>query len=324
MTKESNEEHLKKQRRKRFEPSEPEHNVMTQIKRKILLQVAECWFLTTPQVASMMGISEQATRNHLRDLLDMQYLEGRGVDRSTLASPDEANDHHLLGGRAPTVHVPTPVGFTWLVHHKYMRRADVREAPNIGPKNKLFLPHEVQARELQIWLTQVHKAHPDHDGVQWAKYGTDTWINLGKDHYPMEVRPDATLVYHFENAGMAVFLEVDRDTETKRKTWEDKFREYEALFQTTLIHEITGFKTARIIVTAPDAPRRDWIARILNDMYQDTTMPPNRFWLVTESDLKIPKQAPKSTEYQKYVADLSTRIWRVPDITSGKQPFLLS
>lgn len=277
-----------------------------------MLAIAECWILTTEQVAAFIGMTDQAARKHLRDLFDLGLVRRFGIPPAVLADLSRPNDHRLLGGRAQTVHGLSPEGAKLLVQQHLVEKEEVKDLPDYGPRNALFLAHEVGVRDVRVWLQRVKRAYPSHPGVTAWRYGSATTIDLGRDQYPREVRPDAIVIYKTPRANLVGFVEVDRSTERKPTTWEDKFRQYEALYATNRIEELTGQQTGRVIITTPDAQRRDQISGILGALMKGSTVPRDRFWIIQASALTDATHSDDAITSPPIALDLTKDVWRVP------------
>lgn len=284
-------------RRRLFERSQAEHP-LTAHKLRLLQFVAESSILTVPQLAKLSRLSEKSVRGHMRDLFDLGLVERIGVPRAALAGLEVANTPELLWGRAPTVYALSKEGAILLVSAGLVSKHEVAERPRFGPKNALFLAHELQVRDVRVWLEQLKFAYPHHEGVVLWRDGAKAIIDLGRNTFPRQLRPDAWFIYRLKEATLVGLVEVDRGTERSPSRWQEKFVAYAALFAGNTIQELTGHKQARVLVIAPDEYRRDNITTVLAELLPGSTVPPDRFWIADLSVLE-------STEIR------SPR-WRVP------------
>jgi hypothetical protein len=274
-------------RKRLFERGDVRHP-LTAHKVCLLRMIAECSVLTLPQLARFAGISEKSARDHARDLFDLGLVARTGVPRAALAATDAANASGLLYGSSPTIYSLSPAGAKLLTKAGLLDRDDGRELPHYGPKNALFLAHELMVRDVRVWLECLSRAH-GHPGAALWRDGPQAAIG--------PTRPDALFVYRLSEATLVGLVEVDRATERAPARWEAKFRQYERLFASRAIEELTGHERGRVIVTVPDARRRDTIAAILERMLMTSHAPPERFWITEHSTLER--------------TDLREAVWRV-------------
>lgn len=283
------------ERRRLFVRDCPEHP-LTPPKLRLLLYVAECSVLTPPQLAGLSGMSLKAVRNHLRDLYDLGMVERSGVPRAALAHLETPNTPDLLWGRAPTIYTLSKEGAKALVQAGLVSKADVGEIPEYGPKNSLFLAHELQVRDVRVWLEQVKRAY-GHPGVERWVDGTRAVIELGREQYPRQARPDAWFTYRFQEATLMGMVEVDRGTERSPSRWHEKFAQYAPLLCGDMVQELTGQKQGRVLVICPNEVRREAVASLLEGLLPASHVPPDRFWLASRATLEG--------------TDLRHAIWRV-------------
>jgi hypothetical protein len=295
-----------RRRRKRYGTGEPEHP-MTPMKLRLLRFVAECGLLSTPQVAALSGHTMKSAYKHLRDLQDHELVQVVAVPRAALSDWSENNDAALLYGSAPKVYQPTREGLHLLFEEGLIgKREAARPIPAYGPKNSLFLAHELEVRDVRVWLEMLRHAHPEHAGVLDWRDGTDAEIALGpaapagRPVAQRRARPDAWFVYGLRNGGKLVGLvETDRGTERGAERWEQKVTAYADLYALgERIREVTGQQSARVLVMTPDAARREWLTAFLDERLAGAGVPPDRFWLAERAVLDD--------------TDLSRAVWRVP------------
>ena len=168
-------------------------------------------------------------------------------------------------------------------------REEVADIPSYGPKNGYFLAHELQVRDVRVWLARVGRAYPHHSGVELWQDGKAAWIG--------DSRPDALFRYRMrEDAALTCLTEVDRGTERGPAKWEDKLRRYVRLLpDEALLRTATGAGRVRVLVTAPTPRRRDELWRLISDF-----VPPalaDRFWLCERPVLES--------------TDLAASVWRM-------------
>lgn len=272
------------ERRKLFARGVPDHP-LTPPKLRLLLYVAECSVLTPPQLTGMSGMTLKAVRNHLRDLYDLGMVERAGVPRAALTHQDTPNTPDLLWGRAPTIYTLSKEGTKALVQAGLVSKADVGEIPEYGPKNSLFLAHELQVRDVRVWLEQVRRAY-GHPGVERWLDGARAVIELGREQYPRQARPDAWFTYRFPEATLMGMVEVDRGTERSPSRWHEKFAQYAPLLCGDVVQALTGQKQGRVLVICPNEARRKAVADILEGLLPASQVPPDRFWLTTRAALE--------------------------------------
>lgn len=261
--------------RKLFARSRPDHP-LTPKKLDVLRWIGECGILIPPQIQGLTGMSAKAVQNHLLDLYHLGLVERTGVPRAAFSDFGDPGDPGLLFGRAPTLYTLTNEGGRTLLVHQRIESHQLREPPQYGPNNALFLAHEVQVRDVRVWLERCRRAYR-HPGVTLWRDGSAA--ALGRAH------PDALFVYRLREATLVGMVEVDRRTEKSPHWWEGKFARYAALFASDVILKATGHHRARVIVVTPDAKRRDGITRILNGLLERSAVPPKRFWITAKSTL---------------------------------------
>ena len=241
-------------RRKRYARGAPQHG-MTATKQRLLAYVAECGMLTTSQVARIAGIGTEAAYKHLRHLFDLGMLERIAVPYASLAPPGE-DGPELAFGPGQNVHVPTKAALQYL--HRAGLISDetaARKPPDYGPRNALFLAHEVLVRDVRVWLEVCARTHGGY---------VERWVDGTAAHLP-PARPDAWFMFRLADGERTLvgLVEADRDTE-RRDRWDKKGREYaQMLAGETLAQATDGRRKGRLLAVAPDGKRRDWIANAL-------------------------------------------------------------
>jgi len=274
---------------------------LTAQKVAILRYLAELRFLSLPQLARLTCPSEKSARRHLRELFDAALVDVVPVARAALAPAKDAGGAQLLHGSAPNVYVPTEAGLRLLVEAGHLSPELLRRAPpKYGPKNSLFLAHELLVREVRVWLEATAAAHDGQRVLKWQD-GKDAVLPLPQGG---AARPDAWFVQQIlperppaagQPTGPARPLvlvglaEIDRGTERGGLRWGEKLEAYLALFSDRpALAASTGYVNARVLVLAPDALRRDGLAAWLERRVNELRMPPDilsRFWLAEQEVL---------------------------------------
>ena len=266
-------------------PLETSLTSLTPVRVKILRYLAELRFLSLPQIARLccpserQDLSEKNTRRHMRVLFDAGLVDALPVSRAALAPPHAPNDASLLYGSAPNVYVPTTQALKLLCRLGLIDEELLkRPAPAYGPRNSLFLAHELAVRDARVWLEEVARN---------GRYNLDRWydgeaaaINLGQNRVllqsPFLLRPDAWFVLQVHEAVLVGLLEVDRGTERGERHWQEKLDAYTTLFATGCLKRATGYQNARILVLTPDQKRRDHLAALITKHAESISV---RFWL---------------------------------------------
>lgn len=261
----------------------------------MLRWLAEMRFLSLPQLARLCcpserrDLSEKSARRHMRELFDSGLADVLPVSRAALAPPGAPNDASLLYGSAPNVYAPTTQGM------KLLLRADLigdemlkRLPPSYGPKNSLFLAHELAVRDVRVWLEL--SARSGGCEVERWRDGEEAVIKL--DRPPFSVRPDAWFAYRMGKVVLVGLVEVDRGTERGDRRWGEKLEAYSALFEgREALAAATGYVNARVLAFCPGARRRDSLAALIADRA-------GRFWLGERNVLSY--------------FDMAAPIWRRP------------
>lgn len=233
------------ERRKRFERSQAAHS-LTPLKVRALTLVAESRFLSTPQVAGLMGLSDHAARGHLRDLYDMGLTDVVAVPGVSVGSTA------LLSAK---IHHPTRKGIEELEALGTLPAS--AKSQGYSPTQFAFLAHELAVRDTLVWLTRLARAHDGHAVERWDCSGS---LQQGA------VRPDAVFVYRYGETFMAGVLETDMGTERgnsgdRLDRWAQKAQGYAALFASeTGLRALTGAPRARLVVTVSSESRAQWVA----------------------------------------------------------------
>jgi len=258
---------------------------LTPVRLRILRFLAELRFLSLPQIAKLccpsvrQDLSEKSARRHMRALFDAGLVEVLPVSRAALAPPGVPNDASLLYGSAPNVYAPAARGLE-ILHRVGItdRQIEGRKKPAYGPKNSLFLAHELEVRDVRVWL-ELAAREGKYDLEKWED-GEDAAIDLERDQPPFLVRPDAWFVLRLEQAVLVGLVEVDRGTERGDRRWREKLEAYQALFTGRRLPTVTGYINARVLVIAPDARRRDQLAGAVAEAGESLA---SKFWVAERS-----------------------------------------
>lgn len=247
----------KKTRRRLYERSKTSEHPLTGLKLEVLRTVAASQYLSTPQVAALVNLSEKATRDHLRDLLDLDCLKVLSVPKVVLGQGQY--------GMAAKVHIPTKTGLETLWEMDLLpinpESRKVTRSPGYAT-----LAHQLAVRDVLVWLTRSARQH------QTAGHSVERWDCTGALAVGDTV-PDAVFAYLYEPGEpghrRVGLVEVDRGTERATSggvndKWAAKIAAYSAVFEEpkrgTLV-SVTGFRRARIVVTVESEGRANWIAR---------------------------------------------------------------
>lgn len=260
---------------------------LTPVRLEILRFLAELRFLSLPQLAKLCcpsarpDLSEKSARRHMRALFDAGLVDVLPISRAALAPPGTPNDASLLCGSAPNVYCPTARGLETL-HRAGL--ADGKNAgrmkPAYGPKNSLFLAHELGVRDVRVWL-ELTARNGGYELECWQD-GEAAAISLEREVAPYAVRPDAWFALRLGRAVLVGLVEVDRGTERGDRRWREKLDAYGALFASGRLPAVTGYVNARVLVITPDARRRDLLAGII--MEAEKGLAP-KFWIAEQASL---------------------------------------
>ncbi len=297
-------------RKKRYERSADTKPVsLTPQKLTALTLLLDYRFLIVPHLMRLMDISDQAARRCFRDLCDGGLVEKIAIPRAALAEDEDGNEAGLAFGSAPTIHALTKVGAQVLVDAGIAGRDALKRPPvDYGPKNSLFLRHEMFVRDIRVWLATL-----TGNGV-----GLRSWRDADECVYLLpggqKLRPDGGFVLDIgeregRNAVLAGFVEADRGTERGLTRWTEKVRAYAALFADPAnVVAATGFRHARVLVVARTEARRDWIWEAIEEICEGIGAGPEileRFWVAEKSVLETP--------------GLAAEAWRLPGV-EGMHP----
>ncbi len=234
----------------------------------MLLFLAEMRFLSLPQIARVccpaerQDLSEKNARRQMRALFDAGMVDVLPVSRAALAPSEAPNDASLLYGSAPNVYTLAAAGLDAL-HKAGLREKEAkgRSKPTYGPKNSLFLAHELAVRDVRVWVEEIARGD-GYDLEAWHD-GEEAIIDLARTQAPYQVRPDAWFILRLPKAVLVSLVEVDRGTERGDRHWREKLTAYEALFASGRLPDVTGYVNARVLVITPSARRRDQLAEIV-------------------------------------------------------------
>jgi hypothetical protein len=264
---------------------------VTPLKMEVLRQVAEQRYLTTRQVAAVMGSSAVAVRHHLRDLQQWRLLRRVPVHGAAVGSAALLSDD---------LHLATAEGI------KTLRRAGLvgREVTAGEPASVAFLAHELEVRDFLGWLCGSARANPGHAVERWSCVRPPCLFGTV---------PDAVFHYRFrpgETAStVAALLEADRGTEHgaaggRTDRWASKLAAYATAFREegrAALRAATDAPVARVVAVAPDVARAEWIVR----RAADTAAAPF-VWAAAKTELAG--------------SDASAPVWLRPD--GSRQPFV--
>lgn len=274
-------------RRKRYErsPSQEKLIGLTPTKVQMLCFLAELRFLSLPQLAKLccpserQDLSEKSARRHLRELFDAGLANVLPVSRAALAPLGVANDASLLHGSAPNIYVLTMLGLQTLYQSRLIEKETFqRKTPMYGPKNSLFLAHELAARDVYTWLQ--HSADIYNGKIEKWHDGEAAVIPLIQN--TTLARPDAWFVLRLPKVVLVGLVEVDRGTERGDRHWQKKIENYTWLYSNDRLYQTTGYKNARGVVTAPHARRLEKISEIISEHGAAIA---DKFWLIVHENL---------------------------------------
>ena len=257
-----------------------------------LRYLAELRFLSLPQMARLCcpaerrDLSEKSARRHLRSLFDAGLVDVLPVSRAALAPPDAKNDASLLHGSAPNVYAPTREGLRLLVRPATRGRTWLGDAPSYGPKNTLFLAHELLVRDVRVWLEECARTN-GHAVERWED-GEAAAIPLdGRGHPRSSGRTPGSPTGWARSCWWGWWRRTGAPSGADRR-WREKLEAYAALYAGAALREATGYVNARVLVVCPDARRRDRLAASLPEWSQQTGLPTElleRIWLVERGAL---------------------------------------
>lgn len=282
-------------RRRRYAraPSSATFVSLTPTKIKMLLFLAEMRFLSLPQIARLCcpaerrDLSQKSARRQMRALFDAGLVDVLPVSRAALAPAESPNDASLLYGSAPNVYTPTAAGVDALCKAGLRdKQSNSRAKPTYGPKNTLFLAHELAVRDVRVWLEEIAREN-GYELEAWYD-GEQSIIDLARTQAPYQVRPDAWFVLRITKAVLVGLVEVDRGTERGDRRWGEKLNAYKGLFASGLLPGVTGYVNARVLVMTSSQPRRDALAALIAAQVSEGSIPvglAERFWLADQSVL---------------------------------------
>ncbi len=244
---------------------------LTPLMVQALQTVGDFRFASLPQLVRLHGDparsggSSKAVQRAMRALLDAGLVDVIPVPRAILAAPGEANDATLLFGSAPNLYAPTKAGLKLLCENGMTGEGGIaggtRPGAAYGPKNALFLRHEMEVRDVRVWAVIAAAARPRTGLLEWRD-GAEAAISLGAERAPRHVRPDARFVLRLGRADsreavLVGLVEVDRGTERGERRWGEKIEAYGSLLEGDRLRDATGYVNARVLVICPDARRAD-------------------------------------------------------------------
>ncbi len=297
-------------RRRRYarSPAEALCASLTPVRLDILRFLAELRFLSLPQIARLccpsprQELAEKSARRQMRVLFDAGLVDVIPVSRAALSPAGLPNDASLLYGSAPNIYALTVLGLETLSRAGLMENSDAtRKKRSYGPRNSLFLAHELVVRDVRVWLELVAR-EGGYELEQW-RAGEAAAMNLDQDQPPFTVRPDAWFVLRLGLNVLVGLVEVDRGTERGDRRWGEKLAAYGMLFASGKLPDVTGYVNARVLVLTPDAKRRDLLAGFIRKQSGTDQVGSiaTRCWLSDFGVLTVP--------------NLSAECWRKPGAT---------
>lgn len=266
---------------------------LTPVRLDILRFLAELKFLSLPQIARLccpsprQDLAQKSARRQMRLLFDARLVDVLPVSRAALAPAGLPNDASLLYGSAPNIYAPTALGLETLSRAGLMEKPDAaRKKPAYGPKNSLFLAHELAVRDVRVWLELVAR-EGGYELEQWRDSEAAA-INFDRDQPPLTVRPDAWFVLRLGQVVLVGLVEVDRGTERGDRRWSEKLDAYGVLFASGRLPHVTGYVNARVLVLTLSQVRRDALARFIAAQGREASLTSGlaeRFWLADQSVL---------------------------------------
>jgi len=263
---------------------------LTPVRVEILRFLAEMRFLSLPQIAKVccpsarQDLSEKSARRQMRTLFDAGLVDVLPISRAALAPPGIPNDASLLYGSAPNIYTPTVQGLETLYRAGLGDKPTAaRKKPTYGPKNSLFLAHELAVRDVRVWLEIIARKE-GHELECWQD-GEAAAMDLNQKRPPSSVRPDAWFVLRLQKVVLVGLVEVDRGTERGDRRWQEKLVAYKALFDSGCLAAVTGYINARVLVITPNSNRRDWLAKAIADQDGPAT---SKFWIAASDVMAVP------------------------------------
>ena len=292
---------LPRKRRYTRSPSGVALASLTPVRVEILCYLAELRFLSLPQIARLccpserQDLSEKSTRRHMRTLFDSGLVGVLPVTRAAIASFDIPNDASLLYGSAPNIYILTKSGSETLQNAGLIGWQDAgRRKANYGPKNSLFLAHELAVRDVRVWLER--SARTVGHVIEYWFDGQAAVIDMEAIRGSTVVRPDAWFVYRLGEVVLVGLVEVDRGTERGHQRWIEKIAAYSLLFESGELLTVTGYRNARLLIATSNGQRRDQLLTFIEEFAQPSLA--SRIWLSSHAELTT--------------SDLTSDIWRRP------------
>ena len=302
---------------------------------RLLGYLAECRLLSLPQLARLACPSQKSARRHLRDLFDAGLVDVIATSRvalAALAEPDAPNDETLLYGSAPNLYVPTRAGLHLLFAAGRIDKAvRDRPLPAYGPKNSLFLAHELAIRDVRVWLEGATRIDGGAHRVERWEDGAEAVMDVSEEQsrnkgHNQVVRPDAWFVYRLrpdpKRLVLVGLVEADQGTERGLLRWSEKLLAYAALFASERLREITGYNQARVLVIAPSARRRAHLAALLAEQIAAQRLPVDlagRFWLTERASVLAQQPGLRNAVWQQPGSEALCPLVRA-DLLASKVP----
>lgn len=248
----------------------------------LLRIVADYRIVSLPQLARRACPSEKSARRHMRELFDAGLVDIVPVPRVALSGWSDRNDATMLYGSAPNIYTLSRGGAALLADAGVSYPAKAAQA--YGPRNSMFLAHELAVRDVRVWL-ELSAIEGGHSVVAWRD-GRDARIDLGHREPPSVVAPDAWFTYNLGSAVLVGLVEVDRGTEWGSARWREKVTAYRRLFAGNRLREATGYVNARVLVFAPSRAALVRIAGLVREHAEPAVHA--RFWLADHSICACP------------------------------------
>jgi hypothetical protein len=133
----------------------------------------------------------------------------------------------------------------------------------------LFIEHQLAVNDLR--LVFEHRVYPGYEFLRWMSERELAPMNL-------RVVPDAYCEYRLDGRSYAIFIEVDRGTESHSR-WTQKVNAYLGLAFGGTFEERFGRRFFRVLVTTPSQRRLAGVAREIAKRTDQI------FWLAEHDDL---------------------------------------
>jgi hypothetical protein len=276
---------------------------LTPARLQLLRYIAEYKILSLPQLARLACPSQKSARRHMRRLFDAGLVEIIPVPRAALAGPEVPNNADLLFGSAPNIYTVSRPGAKLLQDSGLTE--SLATAAEYGPRNSVFLSHELALRDVRVWFELTARQALDHEIVRWCD-GKEAEMDLKRTRPPKSVRPDAWFVYGLCRKALVCCIEVDQGTERGTSgRWKEKLSAYQELLASGKLQEVTGFRNARILVVTVTPRRRDALAETI--CHGTDRAAAEQYWVACGADMLRP--------------GLTEAIWRRPG-SQGLHPLI--